>query len=651
MCLKKIFHRLYQESILLTSKEVFDKRKEGDIEVAYSMAIELVNSNPHDDWNIKALAYCIIDMLKQAVNKNDYMTAQNFASDLSRLDIDKNDEILTKSVNSANQLADPQKKIISEAKALSKQGRHHDAVNAYRTALRRFPNDQNLHESLGWELYRVGKNLFEVEKIDLYPAKQLLVEYIRLHNERPSLLHSLFLRFADKLIGNEGFNLVAFLKLWDLTNLTQEDYQPYEADNGKTYPSIAEKVIQHAAKDAFSKKQTADVSYILPFIDKAIQKFPENFWLIYYKAKLLHLIGQNNAAFEFSISVTKTKVNEYWAWGLLAEILLDLDREKAFSCYCKALLCRGEDKFLANVRIKFADLLIEKSLYSEAKYEIDKAIQSRENEGWKITETLMGYQNSDWYPNTTASKNNQNLYRDNTELAEALLFDSMPWLNAIVGDMFTLPNKPNKPRRKIFIALVGKETPLEMTVPENKYDFKSLSVGEGIKIKGEVDQENRFQIYLIDKRVIAEKWDIFQEQIGVIDHINHEKKIAHFIVDRRTNGILRFSDFPIKFILGGALALRLSTYKNDRGVRYTVLTCRETEEKPKSGIVKQFSSSVRVSNGLGFTDDDIFIDRPLVERYSIVEDDFVTGTAVLSYNKKRSTWGWKAIVINHPDDY
>ncbi len=632
---------------MLTSKEVFSKRKEGNTVEAYSMALALVDNNPHDEWNIKALAYCIIDMLKQAVSINDFATAQNFASDLNKLNIDQSDEILMRSVNSAKQLSDPQKKIISEAKALSKQGRHNESLNAYRTALQRFPNDITLHESLGWELYRVGKLMFEAENIDLYPAKQLLAEYIKLQNERPSLLHSLFLRYADKLIGKEGFNLVAFLKLWDLNNLTQEDYQPYAADNGKTYPSIAEKVIQHAAKDALHKKQTADVAYILPFIDKAIQKFPDNFWLIYYKAKLLHLVGQNDAAFEFSISVTKTKVNEYWAWDLLAEILLDIDREKAFSCYCKALLCRGEDRFLANVRIKFAELLIEKSMYPEAKYEIDKAIESREKEGWKITEVLIGYQNSDWYTNTTASQNNQNLYRNNTELAETLLFDSMPWLNAIVGDKFTLPNKPNKPRRKIFIALAGKETPLEMAVPENKYDFKSLSVGEGIKIKGEVDQKNKFQIYLIDKRVIAEKWDIFQEQIGVVDHVNNEKKIAHFIVDRRANGILRFSDFPIKFTIGDTLALRLSTYENDKGVRYTVLTCRETDEKPISDVVKQFSDSVTVSNGLGFTNNNVFIDRSLIDRNNIEEGNFVTGIAVLNYNKKRSMWGWKAILINN----
>ncbi len=79
-----------------------------------------------------------------------------------------------------------------------------------------------------------------------------------------------------------------------------------------------------------------------------------------------------------------------------------------------------------------------------------------------------------------------------------------------------------------------------MTVPENKYNFKSLGAEAGLKIKGELDQENRFQIYLIDKRETIEKWDIFHEHIGIVDHINNEKKIAHFIVDSNINGILRF---------------------------------------------------------------------------------------------------------------
>lgn len=630
---------------MITSKEVFAKRKAGNIVEAYNMAVELVNNTPYDEWNFKAYAYCLIDMIKQSASTGDFNSANYYVEILNSINIDKNDEILAKSVKYVLPLANPQMKIINEAKALSKQGRHLEAANAYRSALRNFPNDKNVHESLGWELYKSSKNIFEQEKINVFAAKKILNEYIKLNNERPSLLHSLFLGYADKLIGSESFNLVAFLRYWDLRNLRQEDYEPYKADNGKVYSSIAEKVIQHAAKDALNKNIPSDIQYILPFLDKAIQKFQDNFWLIYYKAKLLHAIGRSDLAIDFSIAVVKNKINDYWAWDLLGEILSNLDREKSFSCYCKALLCKTEDKFLINVRIKFAELLIEKSFFNEAKYEIEKAIQSREKEGWKPTEALNNYQNSDWYKNSSATANNQILYKKNTNLAETLLFDKLKWLNATVGEKFTTSKNPDKPKRKIFVSLSGQTTPLEISVSESKYNFKSLVVGQGLKVKGEYNQEKRFQLYLINDREVTEKWDIFPEYIGVIDHINTEKKIAHFIVDKTINGILHFSDFPFNFNIADAIAIRLSTYQSDREIRYSVLTCKPANKIPSPSVFKKFNAEIRVSNGLGFTDDDIFIDRPMIEKFGIENGNVVEGFAVQNFNKKKNVWGWKAIRI------
>ena len=52
-----------------------------------------------------------------------------------------------------------------------------------------------------------------------------------------------------------------------------------------------------------------------------------------------------------------------------------------------------------------------------------------------------------------------------------------------------------------------------------------------------------------------------------------------------------------------------------------------------------------MSNGLGFTENDIFIERQLVERFSIEDGESVSGHAVISFNEKRSSWGWKAIII------
>ena len=380
---------------MITSKEIFEKRKAGQIREAYQMALELVQRNHKDPWNIKTLAWCLIDLIKEASARNDGVSLKIFIAELNELRIDQPDKILIRSVNHAKSLENPQTKIIADAKALSKQGKHNESVNAYRTALRNFPNDNVVHEGLAWELYRVGKEIFGTENIDVFKAKQLLNEYIKLKNERPSRLHSLFLRYADKLIGNEGFNLVAFLRFWDLNNLTREDFEPYQADNNKSYPSIAEKVIQHAAKDALSRNIVDNMHYILPYIDNAIEAFPENFWLTYYKAKLLLGIGKKREAYEFAISIVKAKLNDYWAWDLLAETLIGSETEKAFGCYSKALTCRSEEKFLSNVRMKFADLLIKKSLLQEAKYEIVQAINSREQEGWKLTEAQLQYKNTE----------------------------------------------------------------------------------------------------------------------------------------------------------------------------------------------------------------------------------------------------------------
>jgi hypothetical protein len=50
-----------------------------------------------------------------------------------------------------------------------------------------------------------------------------------------------------------------------------------------------------------------------------------------------------------------------------------------------------------------------------------------------------------------------------------------------------------------------------------------------------------------------------------------------------------------------------------------------------------------VRNGLGLTPDGVFIPPDLVASAAISDRDLVEGVAVISYNKKRSTWGWKAI--------
>lgn len=76
-----------------------------------------------------------------------------------------------------------------------------------------------------------------------------------------------------------------------------------------------------------------------------------------------------------------------------------------------------------------------------------------------------------------------------------------------------------------------------------------------------------------------------------------------------------------------------------------MLHAEATDEMPSAQVWKQFSDAVRVSNGMGFTSGDIFISPPLIEEHGIHDGQTVSGTAVLSFNKKRQNWGWKAISL------
>ncbi len=51
--------------LVITSKDVFAKRKEGKFDEAYQMALELMKNPEPDQWNIKALAWCIISLIKR----------------------------------------------------------------------------------------------------------------------------------------------------------------------------------------------------------------------------------------------------------------------------------------------------------------------------------------------------------------------------------------------------------------------------------------------------------------------------------------------------------------------------------------------------------------------------------------------------------
>lgn len=632
---------------MITSKEVFAKRKEGAIDEAYQLALQLMGAPDVGEWDRKAMGWCLVDLIKRDAEAGNRQNLEHYRRQLEQLEVAQDDDMLQKGIRNALSLCSPNGPLIKQASLLSKEGQYAEAVTLYRQALAQGTLDSHAQTSFGWDLYKHARQVLAANHVNFSDIKRGLNDYLKLDVEKPSLLHTCILQLGSKLAGHEKLNMLKFLQLWDLQYLRDEDWQRHRADDGKKYPSLVERVIRQAGKDAIASGNAEDLDYILPHVEAAVHRFPDNVWLKMDKAKLLLTAGRHEDALTFGIAVAKAKADEYWAWELLGDIMADTEPGAARDCYCKALCCPAEDKFTGKVRLKLARLLIGADDLARAKYEVETVMRQRKRDGLRVPEAAAEIVSQPWFASTQTNRSSEKHYRVYAEAAEALLSSKLPWIAANVGDRFVVPGLDDKPKRRIFVSTPSE--PFEVSIPENKFAHRDLAPGDGLRIKGEFDEAKRFKIYALEARTTECRWDVFPERVGVVDHVNPDKGVLHFIVDRAVDGVIALDKLSTQFQEGDAIAVKLSKYSTKRGQVYRVVHAGPTDHVPSTQVLKHFTEEVRISNGLGFTTTDIFIPPPFVAEHQIQDGQTVSGVAILNYNKKRQNWGWKAISVATDD--
>lgn len=247
----------------MDSRRVFELRREGKIQEALNMALQLYQIDPNDTWNQSALAWPLIDMCKAALVQNNLAEAQKYFNQLIAIKFTSVDDIIT------SQIAFLRPKIvinyskIQEAENLSKNGNHKLALNTMKAM---FANHQLLevhHEAYGWVIYRYIKA--EEKNITSLEIRSLMRDYMNLSNERPSMLHSTFLNYALNFSKEHtDFNLYNFFLLWEPKNLRFEDVSENHRD-GKIYPSLISRIF----KEFIDKKVQLDSKILfekIPFL-------------------------------------------------------------------------------------------------------------------------------------------------------------------------------------------------------------------------------------------------------------------------------------------------------------------------------------------------------------------------------------------------
>lgn len=224
----------------MSTKKVYELRREGKKEEAYNYALNLYQQDSSDDDIKKALSWTLIDKIKLFIESGNIQQANTFLLQLYQLSFEYIDDfvesIKTQIISLIYRIF-PQ---VREASDLSKSGQHSQALNIMQSMIATNQLSELHHESYGWIIYRYIKaeecNLSSVE------VRTFFRDYMNLKNERPSMLHSMILNFAlNYSKTHSDFKFYNFFLLWNPDHLRHEDLHDGYKD-GKSIPSLISRI-------------------------------------------------------------------------------------------------------------------------------------------------------------------------------------------------------------------------------------------------------------------------------------------------------------------------------------------------------------------------------------------------------------------------
>ena len=368
----------------MSFKEIKGLRQAGKLDEALQMANQVLEAEPNNIWNKRAAAWVYYDYLKRNAQPESF---EEFKENLIRI---KNLQL-------------PE-------------------------------NEKMIFDKCAWQIGSMVFGLQKMEYVD-YGKINELFEIIRdFHFTKPSEAYSFIYKSFHKGYKNWS-NYLTFADWWNFDNLRSEDYLKEEF-KGKKIMSVAEqayiayskKLLEGKPLDTFGQQRVVDkekIQSFLPKLDSLIEKHPDYQYPPYFKAKLLLALGNDDNVLSAFLPFARQKRNDFWVWKLMAEIF-SKDKDIQFACYCKALSLKTQEVFLVKLRESFAEMLIEKRMYDEAKTEIQNVIATREKHESKIPVQIVQWTEQKWYKSATSKKDNSELYSKHITQAEEILFQEIP---------------------------------------------------------------------------------------------------------------------------------------------------------------------------------------------------------------------------------
>lgn len=215
----------------------------------------------------------------------------------------------------------------------------------------------------------------------------------------------------------------------------------------------------------------------------------------------------------------------------------------------------------------------------------------------------------------------------------------------ILDDTFAVVDYINNEKNIIHVITSDNK---EVFFPQIKGE---LQIGDFITAKSyikKVKDENRTElkdIQKIDKDSVISK---YQTQIAIVDGVNEQKQLFHFVLNPKLQGIIKYSETSLRPYEGDFIKLSFATKTDkDKKLRVKVLNIEQTEET-NTNLRKDITGLLEVKYKDYNYDENIpdfafigdyYVPKYLLERHDIITDCKVNARAIYGEDKmKRPRW-------------
>ncbi|MBB3978626.1 tetratricopeptide (TPR) repeat protein [Rhizobium azooxidifex] len=432
--------------------------------------------------------------------------------------------------------------------------------------------------------------------------------------------------------------------------LRSEDWKPNEFE-GKTYPSLAMKIARALCKwvKAHSDASNSQIGMALQWAERVKETAAgdDALWLNWDVAALLRRSGDFQRAAELLSGVIKSKRNEFWVWAEAGRLYQSEQPELALACFCRALECPAEPKFLVRAHEELAELLAGQDEHAQASLEINITIAIREAEGWPLGRRLEELLAKPWYdPSAGGAEEPKAFYARHSSAALALCFDVVETKTATCLGVL-VPHSPagTRPDRKqkLLMRFAIKDAKgLAWSLVGPKTSKMKFEAGSPLTLViGRQHGDDRRTVIHVATRLDSAYWDCLEEHIGVVvREATDDTSMKVFIDGTGEEAAVGVSEDK-SLRIGDCVRFRVARNpKNDRLDAFNV----ERNDLPTKNVKLVHGQLRRNTKGFAFIDD-VFVAPFLVGSIDSATED-VTALAVFGKHPSRGDRTWRAISLN-----